>query len=182
MRRISCKAATRILIASGAGLVLTVLVMTASTAATQLAQANAQARMIVVPSGGTLPLAIPRPWERQTGRVQSDSCAQPENPSIQWSTADGESPQPGETITFEGIVTVSGGSGVLTFTWNLGDGSESVYGQVVKHIYSHNGTYTVNMTVSSSPCPPTVTEVAATTTISVGTGMPDIYLPLIMKD
>ena len=38
----------------------------------------------------------------------------------------------------------------LTYTWNFGDGSNSVAGQTVNHIWADNGTYTASLTVTDT--------------------------------
>jgi PKD repeat protein len=40
------------------------------------------------------------------------------------------------------------GTGVLSFEWDFGDGSESAHGEYVEHVYQSIGTYTVAVTVS----------------------------------
>jgi uncharacterized repeat protein (TIGR01451 family) len=109
-------------------------------------------------------------------RVRGLSCQWPGGLSIQF---DKPHPAVGEAVRMEGTAAL--GSGVLTFTWDFGD-TVTATGQVVRHAYSENGTYTVTLTVSGEKCP--ITEPAVKTgIIVVGTGTMDkrVYLPLILK-
>jgi uncharacterized repeat protein (TIGR01451 family) len=108
-------------------------------------------------------------------RVMGLTCVWPANPSISFSPAN---PETGELVRFEGAVLE--GSGILTFTWNFGDGSKAI-GQVVQHSYNVSNTYVVTLTVNGYPCP--ITEPAVITrTITVSGGVKNpIYLPLIHK-
>jgi hypothetical protein len=109
-------------------------------------------------------------------RVRGLSCQWPGGLSIQF---DKQHPDVGEAVRMEGTAAL--GSGVLTFTWDFGDTFTAI-GQVVRHAYSENGTYTVILTVSGEKCPITKPAVK-TRSIVVGTGTMDkrVYLPLIFK-
>ena len=136
---------------------------------------NARFRITVIPSNRTGPVqragisAISPPF-----RIHATSCIWPQDATITVSNAH---PDPGEEIRLEGAVAEA--SGVLTFTWDFDDGTTAV-GQVVDHTYSNDNTYAVRLTVRSEPCP-IAKEVFANYTIVVGSGVPDIYLPLVLK-
>jgi uncharacterized repeat protein (TIGR01451 family) len=112
-------------------------------------------------------------------RVRGLTCEWPEDPSIEYKTS-GSLPQPNVPIEFTG--DVAGGSGVLTFIWNFGDGTKEVSGQVVRHEYTKDDTYTVTLTVDGVPCP-IPGRASSSRRISVGTAALDerVYLPLILK-
>jgi PKD repeat protein len=82
-------------------------------------------------------------------------------------------------VRFEGSIRPGTGSHQIRYTWDFGDG-ETLDGQVVYHSYSGDGTYDVRLEVISSPCP-IVKTLAVIETITVGSGVPNIYLPLITK-
>ncbi|MBN1656880.1 MAG: tandem-95 repeat protein, partial [Anaerolineae bacterium] len=107
-------------------------------------------------------------------RVRGTTCVWPRGAAILVSDLH---PDPGEAVRFQGMVAE--GSGVLTYTWDFGDGS-SDQGQVVYHTYDTNNYATVKLTVRSEPCP-IAKEVYATLKLPVGTGVPDIFLPFISK-
>ncbi len=113
-------------------------------------------------------------------RVRAITCVWPENPqlralpSLDTSGSWDMVVDPGTTIRFTG--KISAGTGVIYYSWDFGDG-ETAAGQVVEHTFS-NGTYTLRMAVSGNPCPQT-RERVATVTLKVGTGYPDLRLPLI---
>jgi len=145
--------------------------------ADQAVSDDARFRISVVPGKQTGPVqrglarAISPPF-----RVRGLSCQWPRGASIQ---LDPLHPQVGDPVRLEGQITA--GSGVLTFTWDFGD-TYTATGQIVQHAYSANNTYGVTLTVSGEPCP--ITEPAVvTTTIVVGTGVPDslVYLPLLFQ-
>ena len=114
-------------------------------------------------------------------RVRAITCVWPEGPQIRAlpssDTSGGESDivvDPYTTIRFTG--KISAGTGVMYYTWDFGDG-ETAEGQVVEHSFT-NGTYALRMAVKGNPCPQT-RERADTVTLKVGTGYPDMRLPLI---
>ncbi|MBN1139179.1 MAG: VCBS repeat-containing protein, partial [Anaerolineae bacterium] len=107
-------------------------------------------------------------------RIRGTSCIWPRDPAIAVSDPH---PDPGESVSFEGSVAEA--SGILTFTWDFGDGSTAV-GQVVEHAYGSDGIYAVRLTVRSEPCP-IYKEVFANLAIPVGTGVPNIFLPVVVK-
>ena len=111
-------------------------------------------------------------------RVRGLTCVWPEIPSITSFVPDEEDDP--KRIHFKGKVL--GGSGILTFTWDFGDGTSPARGQEIEHTYAYNGVYPVTMTVASEPCP-LAKVVTATATITVGSGIPDqlVYLPVVMK-
>jgi len=74
---------------------------------------------------------------------------------------------------------VAEGSGVMTFTWEFGDGGTD-QGQVVYHAFEKGGPQGVTLTVHSEPCP-LVKEVIATLSLDVGPQGPRAYLPLIER-
>lgn len=115
-------------------------------------------------------------------RVRATTCVWPEGPSIRYTWPppkpdDPDRPEPTKPVRFEGAVWK--GEGVLTFGWDFGDG-EVGQGQVMQHAYDQSGVYDIVMTVTSIPCPVART-VTATARITIGTGVPSIYLPLILK-
>jgi PKD repeat protein len=54
----------------------------------------------------------------------------------------------GQTIQLSATATDGGSSDNLTYTWNLGDGSQPVIGQNIAHQFVDNGTYNINLTVT----------------------------------
>ena len=106
-------------------------------------------------------------------RVRNLTCTWPDNPFIQLLSSGNTGP-----IRFVGNVTA--GQGVLTYTWNFGDNQpvENNQGQLIEHIYSKPGVYTVTLIVTGEPCPVT-REVITTRVIVVGGAV--IYLPLIQR-
>jgi uncharacterized repeat protein (TIGR01451 family) len=117
----------------------------------------------------TLTRAVSPPF-----RVRGTSCIWPEDPTIIVETAN---PRRASPIRFVG--TVERGDGTLTFLWDFGDG-ETAQWQEGDHTYGANGVYDVKLTVQSSPCPQ-IKEVYAQISLVVGTGRPDLYLPIIMQ-
>lgn len=102
-------------------------------------------------------------------------AACPTGPTINFNPAN---PSPGQSVHFVG--NISGGSGVITFTWNFGDGSPSATGQAQDHIYALSGFYTVVLTATGQACPvPPVTS----QNITVGFGPPAavLYFPAIFR-
>jgi uncharacterized repeat protein (TIGR01451 family) len=137
---------------------------------------NARFRVSVIPYNPVGPVqramtsAISPPF-----RVRGTSCIWPRDPAIAVSDPN---PDPGESVSLEGSVAEA--SGILTFTWDFGDGSTAV-GQVVEHAYGSDGTYAVRLTVRSEPCP-TYKEVFANLSIPVGSGVPNVFLPVVVKN
>ncbi|MGL5922085.1 PKD domain-containing protein, partial [Chroococcidiopsis sp.] len=62
----------------------------------------------------------------------------------------------GDTNTNEGTaanfsaIATDPSNDTLTYTWNFGDGTDPIEGQNVTHIFTQNGNYTVNLTVTDS--------------------------------
>jgi PKD repeat protein len=54
----------------------------------------------------------------------------------------------GQNIQLSALAKDGGTSDNLTYTWNLGDGSNPITGQNIAHTYTDNGTYNVNLTVT----------------------------------
>ena len=54
----------------------------------------------------------------------------------------------GQTIQLKATAKDGGSSDNLTYTWDLGDGSQPVIGQNITHQFVDNGTYNVNLTVT----------------------------------
>jgi PKD repeat protein len=54
----------------------------------------------------------------------------------------------GQNIQLSATATDGGSSDNLTYTWNLGDGSNPITGQNIAHTYTDNGNYQVNLTVT----------------------------------
>jgi PKD repeat protein len=103
----------------------------------------------------------------------------PSNPGISFTPTN---PDANETVEFSTSITPPGGGGVITLTWNFGDGSAEQTGQTIEHAYSFDGVYTVTLTATGDACasPPTATK-----QITVGTGIAPasiIYLPLMFKN
>ncbi|MGD8626692.1 MAG: FG-GAP-like repeat-containing protein, partial [Anaerolineae bacterium] len=136
---------------------------------------NARFRISTIQQNGTDPAqrgtirAISPPF-----RVRGTTCVWPRDPAIEVSIP---TPEPGQTVRLAG--TVAEASGILTYTWDFGDGS-SDRGQVVYHTFYNNGTYPVKLTVRSEPCP-LAKEVSVTRLLVVGSGIPSIYLPFVAK-
>lgn len=108
-------------------------------------------------------------------RVRGTTCTWPQNPSI---VVDNPAPALGVPVHFVGVVEQ--GQGVLTFSWDFGDGAMAQW-QEGDHAFARNGTYQVRLTVRSEPCP-VAKEVIATIQISAGTGVSDLYLPLVVHN
>ncbi len=107
-----------------------------------------------------------------------DIAACPAGPSFSFTPTN---PDPHETTQFEGKITSTGGSGVITYTWSFGDGSPPENATPsANHTYTRNGVYTVVMTASGDSCATTPT---ASQVITVGFGVPTtiLYFPLIFK-
>lgn len=147
-------------------------------AADDAISSNARFRVTTIINDGSGPLrragsvAISPPF-----RLRATSCTWPTNPSISVTTTN---PSPGQNIRFQGAL--QGGSGVLTFTWNFGDGSPNVVGQTVYHTYT-TGIYTARLTVSGQPCPEN-RDVTASVVMYVGVS-PNLtirnYLPFVRR-
>jgi uncharacterized repeat protein (TIGR01451 family) len=111
-------------------------------------------------------------------RIRATSCVWPQGPSFSMIPS---TLQPGSAATFVG--SILSGTGAMTYTWDFGDGTPLVNGQVVAHTFQSNNTYTVTMTVQGQPCPVT-RPLLLSKPIVIGTGVPDakLYLPLVMRE
>ena len=114
-------------------------------------------------------------------RVRAITCVWPEDPQMralpslaapggEWDMA----VDAGTAIRFTG--KIAAGTGAIYYTWDFGDGTEAL-GQVVERTFT-NGTYILRMAVTGTPCPQT-RERAATVVLKVGTGQPDLLMPLL---
>jgi subtilisin family serine protease len=84
-------------------------------------------------------------------------------------------PTGGQVITFTGAVEI--GTPPVDYSWDFGDGSPPVYGEVVTHTFAANTTvlpYTVKMTADNPCSQETVSRI-------VTVGLYHLYLPLIIK-
>ena len=105
-------------------------------------------------------------------RVRGTTCFWPNGLSIRRSVAQ---PKGQEVVNFTGLL--SEGTGVMTFTWDFGDGSAPVNGQQMSHAWLYNGDYTVRLTATGAPCPKNRSQ-TITSTVTVVGAIPT-YLPLI---
>ncbi len=122
-------------------------------------------------------------------RVRGITCVWPADPTITSKVGGVPTSTVGinqQPLTFTG--GIGAGTGVMTFTWQFGDGALAVQGQNdITHTYASDGVYTVTLKVTGEPCP-TIHEVVATTFITINSSsLPlstttGIYLPLILKD
>ncbi len=105
-------------------------------------------------------------------RVRGTTCVWPQGLNFRLSK---QNPNPQEIVAFTGLLLE--GTGVMTFTWDFGDGSALVSGQRVNHAYYYGGEYTVRVTATGAACPR-----GRPTTISgkvkIGGAAP-IFLPFI---
>jgi len=109
-------------------------------------------------------------------RLEATDCAWPEEPAI---TINPAHPDSGQLVQFVGNIKPGTGSHQIRYSWDLGDG-QTLDGQEVYHTYASDGVYTVRLEVTSSPCPITKT-LAVLQQLTVGSGVPNIYLPLVLK-
>jgi uncharacterized repeat protein (TIGR01451 family) len=136
---------------------------------------NARFRVTVIPDDPVGPVrraaisGISPPF-----RVRGTTCVWPQGPYM---LVNKVHPEPGEAVRFEG--GVAHGSGILTYTWDFGDGTIQ-QGQVVIHTFRSNATRLVKMTVRSEPCP-IAKEVFATKTMIIGAGREQVFLPFVAK-
>jgi uncharacterized repeat protein (TIGR01451 family) len=114
-------------------------------------------------------------------RVRATQCIWPGKPAVSVMPAN---PNPGQAAAFFGSVVT--GSGILTFSWDFGDGSGTAYGQIRTHTYAAASTHLVTLTVRGQACP-IAQEVVANALVVVGSGVVTdtssrVYLPLVMQD
>jgi PKD repeat protein len=83
-------------------------------------------------------------------------------------------------VNFEGDIQPGTGSEQVVYTWDFGDGSEPVDAQDVQHTFAQPGVFQVSLTVTSAPCP-IQKQLTVVRTITVGSGVPNVLLPLVMK-
>ena len=110
-------------------------------------------------------------------QIRPTTCIWPQNPSITLT------PSPNPTVPVRSPITfvggLSAGSGVLTYTWDYDDGVTATR-QVDVHTFNRSGVYAVKLTVTGQPCPVN-RDIATTRLVLVGTGVPEIFLPVIRR-
>jgi len=120
-------------------------------------------------------------------RVRATSCVWPDKPviTIKSNTA---SVQPGQMINFnkinqgkdvaivEFLGNVKVGTGVLTYTWQIGD--NEYHGQKYEHTFSEKGIYNIELTVTGESCP-IKKEVKTARTVFIEVA--NVFLPTIFK-
>ncbi len=92
-----------------------------------------------------------------------------------------EAPRRGETVVFTG--NVAGGSAPITYTWNFGDGSPNVAGQIVTHTFPQ--TTTLMTTIWNLPVLMTAQNACSTQHVQKTLGIAPpikLYLPLLMRE
>ena len=105
-------------------------------------------------------------------RVRGTTCVWPQGLNFRLSKAN---PIPQENVAFTGVLLE--GTGVMTFTWDFGDGSALLNGQRVNHAYYYGGEYTIRVTATGSDCPrgrPTT----ITGKVKIGGAAP-VFLPVV---
>ena len=105
-------------------------------------------------------------------RVRGTTCVWPRGLDFRLSKTN---PNAQESIALTGLLLE--GTGVMTFTWNFGDGSPPVSGQRINHAYFFSGKYTVQVRAAGVACPIGRTA-TITGTVQVG-GSPPIFLPVV---
>jgi PKD repeat protein len=86
-------------------------------------------------------------------------------------------PMVGQMVTFIGTVAITS-TAPVSYTWNFGDGSGEVTGQVATHAYDDAGSYTVVMTATNA-CGE---DTAPARTVRVGMADYYVYLPLVLRN
>lgn len=115
-------------------------------------------------------------------RIRSLTCQWPADPTITTRVGDQitTSVRVNQQMIFNG--GLSAGTGVMTFTWNLGDTTITGQGNI-PYTYAVAGTYPVTLTVVGEPCP-TSREVMTRTLVTV---LPvfdpqnTVYMPVVVK-
>ncbi|HRJ43207.1 MAG TPA: PKD domain-containing protein, partial [Caldilineaceae bacterium] len=105
-------------------------------------------------------------------RVRGTTCVWPRGLSFRLSKAN---PNPQESVTFTGLLVE--GTGIMTFTWDFGDGSPPVSGQRINHAYYYGGPHTVRVTATGVGCPVN-RSLTITADVQVQGG-PPLFLPLV---
>ncbi len=139
---------------------------------------NARFRVRVTPAQAVGPIyrsataAVSPPF-----RVRGTTCLWPDSPSFFYIPAQ---PNPGDKVSFVGNVPKA--SGVLTFTWDFGDGATVQRGQLTSHTFSTFNIYTVTLTVAGEPCPINRDRTITKGVLIGGTLLTHkIYLPLVQS-
>ena len=86
-------------------------------------------------------------------------------------------PMVGQMVTFIGTVAITS-TAPVNYTWNFGDGSGEVTGQVVTHAYDDAGSYTVVMTATNA-CGE---DTAPARMVAVDMADYYVYLPLVLRN
>jgi len=100
-----------------------------------------------------------------------EGCNPPYNVSFAWLPI---TPTVGQEVTLSGT---AGGTGPLTYTWDLGDGT-AAEGKVITHTYDAAGVYTVVMTVTNACGTGGVTH----TLTAVQPVSYSVYLPFVTRN
>lgn len=90
-------------------------------------------------------------------RIRAVSCRWPRDAGILVSD---DTPAIGQRVYFTG--TLLSGGGVMTYSWNFGDGGPPAVGQAVQRVFSTAGDFTVRLTVSGQVALPNCYENAYT--------------------
>ncbi|MBL8057097.1 MAG: VCBS repeat-containing protein, partial [Anaerolineales bacterium] len=113
-------------------------------------------------------------------RIRAVACQWPRDAVIRAST---DNPPLGQAVFFTG--TLSGGSGVITYTWDFGDGTPLVLGQAVQHAFTRNLDARVRLTVSGQTgagCPENpYTAAVRVVRGGLGSNNPILFLPIVMR-
>ncbi|MBI1298434.1 PKD domain-containing protein [bacterium] len=107
-------------------------------------------------------------------RVRATTCLWPTNVRIMSTPAN---PSANETVRLTAVIQASG---VISASWNLGDG-RVFSGQRVDHRYLYDGTYNVTLSVQGESCPRTRIQIISST-VRIGTGVLPLFLPFVSRD
>lgn len=119
-------------------------------------------------------------------RLRTINCVWPADPTITTKVNGVPTTTVAMSQTMNFAAGISAGTGVMTFTWDFGDGGMGIGQNNVPYLYALAGIYPVTLTVIGQPCP-TTREVQTHTLITVlGTTSPPgdqlfVYLPFIVK-
>ncbi len=83
-----------------------------------------------------------------TRSVQVDTTNLPPTASFQFSPTGGAAPL---LVFFDGSASTDPEGSNLSYTWDFGDGSDTVSGKTPTHAFAAVGTFTVRLTVTDSP-------------------------------